>query len=377
MAGEPIKKISVLNDELDVKLFIYIAKRNILFPIAFIAMALAGSWLYLRYTPPVFQTSAILQLGGENQANRFLSTVNIYEDDMAKQIELVRSSVFQHRALSNLPLNISYFTKGRVLNNELYKNAPFRVEARAKNSALYGIPINIDFIDQSNVMISYTINGQGQQRREFASGRMTSLPDLDIMVEVLNPSIYEEQQSVFTRNPYFFVINNPETAISRYSPDIKINVLNASARTILISNTGTNAQKASDIVNAMAEEFNVFDLEKKAESANNILEFIDRQLDVVFDQLAEYPIYIFKANYSKRVFIQNVNRLVSESNISKLSIVLNAVDREYSSYGYDKGYAYGYYGGYGYGYYEESMSSSSKGLSLFKPITKRFKKWFK
>ncbi len=812
MAGEPIKKISVLNDELDVKLFIYIAKRNILFPIAFIAMALAGSWLYLRYTPPIFQTSAILQLGGENQANRFLSTVNIYEDDMAKQIELVRSSVFQHRALSNLPLNISYFTKGRVLNNELYKNAPFRVEARAKNSALYGIPINIDFIDQSNVMISYTINGQGQQRREFASGRMTSLPDLDIMVEVLNPRIYEEQQSVFTRNPYFFVINNPETAISRYSPDIKINVLNAAARTILISNTGTNAQKASDIVNAMAEEFNVFDLEKKAESANNILEFIDRQLDVVFDQLAEsemeldgfkkehnideatitplpalharigdyanqivmleledrifseieeslqaeddidiykliaflsgsefrgtisslltalqeqlmererllyevtpnsrqiealdyqisiqkrllvesitalknnirsriadleekiedfesalasrstrfnmiefsrlqrvysinerfynqlvekkaeysisragfvsqsiilersrppsqpispiarnvylssllaaiflgagiillkylfyneipslhdilkytnspvlgvipkykseippnqllvlkkpksliaeslrsirtnlqfinnepgsklvaitstisgegktffamnlagilafsdkkvividldmrkpkihlgfntenvkgvstilsgidqiddcikpsrvknldfitagpvppnpseliltsrmdelvnylkerydyviidnppvgivtdgmksvlmaeYPIYIFKANYSKRVFIQNVNRLVSESNISKLSIVLNAVDREYSSYGYDKGYAYGYYGGYGYGYYEESMSSSSKGFSLFKPITKRFKKWFK
>jgi tyrosine-protein kinase Etk/Wzc len=287
MAGEPTKKISVLNDELDVKLFIYIAKRNILFPIAFIAMAIAGSYLYLRYTPPVFQTSAILQLGGESQANRFLSTVNIYEDDMAKQIELVRSSVFQQRALSSLPLNISFFTKGRVLNNELYKNTPFRVEARVKNSALYGTPINIDFIDRNKVLISYTINGQSQQRREFQAGRFTSLPDLDITVDVMNQRIYEEQQSVFTRNPYFFVLNNPETAISKYSPNIKINVLNAAARTILISNTGTNAQKASDIVNAMAEEFNVFDLEKKAESANNILEFIDRQLDVVFDQLAE------------------------------------------------------------------------------------------
>jgi len=290
MTGEPTKKISALNDELDIKLFIYIAKRNILFPIIFIAIALGGSYLYLRYTPPVFQTSAILQLGGEGQANRFLSTVNIYEDDMAKQIELIRSSVFQQRALSSLPLNISYFTKGRVLNNELYRNAPFRVETRVKNSSIYGVPVNIDFLGRNKIQVAYTINGQSQQRKEFNSGEQVSLPDFELSVQVLNPRIFEEQQSVFTRNPYFFVLNNPETAISKYAPNIKINVLNAAARTILISNMGTNAQKASDIVNAMSEEFNVFDLEKKAESANNILEFIDRQLDIVFDQLAESEI---------------------------------------------------------------------------------------
>lgn len=286
MAGEPLKKISVLNDELDVKLFLYIAKRNILFPIAFIVLAIGGSWLYLRYTPPVYQTSAILQLGGQNQTSSILSTVNIYEDDMAKQIELIRSSVFQQRALMQLPLDVSYFTKGRVLNFELYKNAPFRVEAKVKNGSLYGIPVQVDFVDQEKVVINYEINGKGPQRQEFQSGRNISLPDLDIKVEVINPRIFQEQQSVFTRNPYFFVLNNPETAISKFSPDIKINVLNAAARTILISHTGTNPQKASDIVNAMAEEFNVFDLEKKAESANNILEFIDRQLDLVFDELA-------------------------------------------------------------------------------------------
>ncbi|TVQ18511.1 MAG: polysaccharide biosynthesis tyrosine autokinase [Bacteroidetes bacterium] len=75
--------------------------------------------------------------------------------------------------------------------------------------------------------------------------------------------------------------------------------------------------------------------------------------------MADYPIYIFKANYSKRMFIQNVNRLIGESHISKLSVVLNAVDKEYSSYGYDKGYSYGYYyGGYGsgYGYYDDQIN---------------------
>lgn len=286
MATEAPRKISTLNDELDVKLFIYIAKRNLIFPAAFILIALAGSYLYLRYTPPVFQTSAILQLGSESQANHLLSHLYYYEDDMAKQIELIRSSIFQQRALANLPLAISYYSRGRVLNNELYKNSPFIVEATVKNSALYGVPINIDFFENNKVLITYNLNGHNQQRKEFTAGETVILPDLDIKVEVVNPRIYEEQQSVFTRNPYFFVINIPETAISKSASNVKINVLNAAARTILISNTGHNAQKAADIVNVMTQEFNVFDLEKKAESANNILEFIDRQLDVVFSQLA-------------------------------------------------------------------------------------------
>lgn len=72
--------------------------------------------------------------------------------------------------------------------------------------------------------------------------------------------------------------------------------------------------------------------------------------------MADYPIYVFKANYSKKIFIQNVNRLITQNNISKLSIVFNSVDKEYSSYGYDKGYSYGYYfGGHGtdHGYYDD------------------------
>ncbi len=286
MATEAPRKISTLNDELDVKLFIYIARQNIMFPVAFILMALAGSYLYLRYTPSVYQTSAILQLGSENQANQLLSNIYYYEDDLAKQIELIRSSVFQQRALASLPLAISYYTRGRVLNNELYKNAPFRVEANVRNPAIYGVPISIDFSENNKVIISYAINGHNQQRKEFIAEETAILPDFDLTVEIKNPQIYEEQRSVFTRNPYFFVINNPETAISKYAPNIKINVLNAAARTILISTTGTNAHKVADIVNVMTQEFNVFDLEKKAESANNILEFIDRQLDVVFGQLA-------------------------------------------------------------------------------------------
>ena len=286
MAAET-KKISTLNDELDIKLFLYIAKQNILFPIAFVIIAITGAYLYLRYTPPVYQTSAILQLSTENQATRILPTAALYDDDIAKQIELLRSSVFLQRSLSKLPLEISYFTKGTVLNNELYRNAPFLVDVRVRNPRIYGVPVYVDFSGSGEVLLTYTINGQTQQKIEFQSGVPASTPDFDIELEVFNYRAIAEQQSIFSRNSYFFLINNPETIASKYAGDIKINVLNAAAKTILISCSGTNAQKAADIVNIIAEEFNIYDLEKKAESANNVLAFIDKQLDLIFDKLTE------------------------------------------------------------------------------------------
>jgi capsular exopolysaccharide synthesis family protein len=70
-------------------------------------------------------------------------------------------------------------------------------------------------------------------------------------------------------------------------------------------------------------------------------------------QKADYPIYIFRADYSKRNFIQNVDRLFNETNIKKLSVLLNGVDIDRKNYGYNYGYGYGYGYGTSYGYYDE------------------------
>jgi capsular exopolysaccharide synthesis family protein len=84
-------------------------------------------------------------------------------------------------------------------------------------------------------------------------------------------------------------------------------------------------------------------------------------------KIADYPIYIFRADYSKKHFVQNVDRLINENGITKLSVILNGVDIErnkygsYYGYGYGYGYGYAYGGGHGYnnGYYDGEDSRSS------------------
>ncbi len=288
MTHRKLKKISNINDEFDLKLFLYITRKNILYLVIFLILALGGAFLYLRYTPPVYQTSSVIQISGEEQTQRILPeiTTAFFDDDIAKQIELMRSQTFMKRALEKLPLEKSYYSKGRFLNFELYKNSPFTVNTNVKCSSIYGVPVFVEFIDKENVIISYG-NDANLKEKEVVIGNIVTFPEVELSIDINNFDVIEEQQSLFSKNSFFFVINNPENIVKKYANKIEINLLNAAAKTIQITIEDNNPRKAADIVNSMAEEFGVYELEKKTESANKVLNFIDNQLDLAFDQLTE------------------------------------------------------------------------------------------
>ena len=92
-------------------------------------------------------------------------------------------------------------------------------------------------------------------------------------------------------------------------------------------------------------------------------------------QKADYPIYIFRAEYSKKNFIQNVDRLFNEFRLNRLSIVLNGVDINKRTYGYNYGYGYGYGYAYtsSYGAYYEEQNRKKKSKKSVKNIIKKAK----
>ncbi len=287
MTASNYKKISTLNDEIDLKLFLYIARKNFIYLALLLAIAFTGSYLFLRYTPPIYQASSIIQISSDVDKKNIMPASGFYDDDIAKKIELLRSSIFLQRALSKLPLETSYFNKGKFLNYELYKSTPFIVESRISNPAIYNNPIYLDFLNDSSAVLSYKINGDNQKKQDIKIGVWEELPEFAIKIRIVNYASIKDHQSLFSRNSHFFILNNPENIVTSYVGNIRISVLNAAAKTIRITCDGENAQKTSDIVNIIAEEFNIYDLEKKAESANNILTFIDKQVYAVYDKLTE------------------------------------------------------------------------------------------
>ncbi len=119
-----------------------------------------------------------------------------------------------------------------------------------------------------------------------------------------------------------------------------------------------------------AELINSDNKQKLIQELQNIYEIIiidTPPIGIVTDamellKIADYPVYVLRANYSKHDFINNINKVKNENKIKKLSVVLNSLGDGISNYGYGHGY------GYGYGYYSDEGTSS---ISFWNKIFKK------
>ncbi|MBI4932041.1 MAG: polysaccharide biosynthesis tyrosine autokinase [Bacteroidetes bacterium] len=292
------ERVSSLSSDFELGLFFFLIRKNLFWIFLFFTISFACAYLYLRYTPQVFQSKTILQINSENEASKILNVQNINEEGqngIAKSLEFLRSKVFFVRALSSLPLKTTYFAEGTFRKNEHYNNSSYSAEATIKHNVIYGQRVYIHFDNKNNGEINYNTEGKDHSYK-FLVGNWLSTPEMDIKIIVSDFSQIESQQSAVKENTLYFVINNFDMLADEYFSRLNVRVISEAAKTIEISFQDNNAVKTADVVTAMADQFIDYDVEKKGESAQKILSFLDEQLSIVYDRLknAETLIYTFK-----------------------------------------------------------------------------------
>jgi tyrosine-protein kinase Etk/Wzc len=315
------ERITNFSNEFEPALFLAMAGKSILWAILFFTVSLTTAFLYLRYTPKVYESSTILQINNSNNANKVLDAKNIYEGDaedkqLAGDIELLRSRVFLKRALSTLPLSVSYFEEGTFKTNEHYKESPYTVESKLKTGDIRGIRIYITRKSPVSGEITYTIPGKSPITRTFKSGEwITDLPQAELNITLIDKSWKGNTGN--KKKQFYFVINDLESLAASYNPRLSVTMLSDAAKTVKILFRDNNALKTSDVVNAVSSEFISYDVERRGESAKSVLEFIDNQLESVFNRLknSEATLGSFKREYklseNKELTITNMARLNS------------------------------------------------------------------
>jgi len=269
------------NDEFDFKLFLNITRKSLKIIIAFCLVLFAAVFVYLRYTKPVYEAACIVQINTDDKAEKLFENKTYYEDDLFRKIEIMRSPVFMQRVLSKLPLDVSVFVKGNILNFELYKDLPFNVEYELTDSSFYGIPVLLEIRD-SGFAITEINNVSADKHFKFHESVV--LPQ----VKFLLTPIKGDAAAFFAANQgkqFILSFNDMEELTNRYAQQVVIEVVNDVAKTIRISLKDSHPVKAADIVNHIAQEFAAFDVEYQKNSSNSILDFIDTQLGLVEENL--------------------------------------------------------------------------------------------
>ncbi len=289
-------RVAKLSSDFEIGLFFYLLKKSVAWIALFFVIAVSSAYLYLRYTPQVFESKTIMQISAENEATKILNVQNAYENqnDIARSIELLRSKVFFRRALSTLPLKITYFAEGTFRSNEHYGVNAYTAETDVQGN-INGVKIYVHFENESGGTINYFV-GKKINEFNFKTGEWLRTPEMNLKIKINNWSQIQEDQNAVKENKLFFIVNDFDNLANQYYSRLNVRLLNDAAKTIEISFQDNNAVKAAAIVSAMANEFIGYDIEKKGESANKVLAFLDDQIAVVGDHLrnAETSIYSFK-----------------------------------------------------------------------------------
>lgn len=303
------KRIPLINEQFDLYVFLHVVRKSIWLILIVILCFVLGSFVYLRYTPPVFQAASILQVSSSNKTNKILQLEGVYEDDeIAQVIELIRSKEFLKRTFSKLPIEISYYNKGTFLSSELYRSSPYEVTSNVHSNFMYEVPFYISFEDEDSFVLTYSL-GDVEYKYNLRVGEWNFIEGIDLMIDVSNFNQIQQAQDDIKHDSYLFVVNNPSTLLAKHIENLEIRLLNHSAKTIEISYLDNNAVKTSEIVNTVAEEFLKYEIEKKKESADNVLDFIEHQLKIVYGQLSnvETKIHDFKTEKGVTAFGNNIS----------------------------------------------------------------------
>lgn len=292
-------KISSLNNEFDIDIVKSVFFKNWYVIPFIIIIGLTSSYIYLRYTKPLYESSAIIQRTSKDEGKRILEIDNFEQDSkLSEDVELLRSTFLLEKAIKNLNLNISYFSEGEILTEEKYLQSPYHITCFGlKDSTLLGKPI---YVRSNLANIEIVFNHQGSEH--VIPVQSSEVVDNEFFNLAFKINDQPRFNSDVAENKLYFVFNDFQSLTNRLHKDLNVFVVNPDAKTIQINFKSNNSTLSSDLVSALIQTFFEYDLEKKSQSSENILTFIDNQLDTVFNQLkiSEVDIQSFRdSNNSK------------------------------------------------------------------------------
>ncbi|HNU57680.1 MAG TPA: polysaccharide biosynthesis tyrosine autokinase, partial [Flavobacteriales bacterium] len=280
------ERITNFSQEFEIGLFIFILNRSLVWIALVMLTALASAFIYLRYTAPTYEARSVLQLRNNNTAKQILSMNSFGEETqlLEADVELMRSKVFLARVIDQLPFEVSYYNRGQILTEEYYVWSFFKVhDLVIQDSSIVDVPVNLVFDGKDAFRLWYSVQGV-QFEGTYKPFETLRTKHFSCRITVDDHPLLNDPE---TKQNLYFRINSRNGLIGRYAPKLIVDVADYTAKTVSISFRDENPKLALDMVATAAKEFIVWDVERRSESAENVIEFIRTQKDTVASALRE------------------------------------------------------------------------------------------
>ena len=263
---------------------------------------IAGAWLYLRYTEPVYQMSARILIKSDNSRKSSTSEMLSQMEDFGfltnsegidNEIEVIRSRMLLRDAVKDLKLYTEYRTVGSVIKPIAYKTQPVNVDLE---------PTRLDSLDKllltgvrsikielSKAGSTYVVDGNllmGSNADRHIHHQFKSLPaslktDYGVLTFTANSGHKWSEGTV-----YEVTIMPPMQVATQYLSRLKVEPVAKGSAVAQLTLKDKNVQRGLDFLSQLAQCYNRQANADKNEIALRTEEFINDRMAKINAELS-------------------------------------------------------------------------------------------
>jgi tyrosine-protein kinase Etk/Wzc len=254
------------------------------------------------YSERIYSVNASLLIKEDQPGNdltgvqKFLPGGDLFssQQNLQNEIGILKSFSLNYRVMQELPdFHVSIIGIGRrgISENRYYKNAPFIVVYDSINNQRKGPPVNIKITSINTYSIE--INGS-KIENEMLFGDRFNLAGFDFTLIKVGPDDFKYDPD--NSNRFIFWFNNLESLANSYRRKLSITPVIEEGTLMSLSISGVVARQECEYLNKLMEVYIDQGKELMTKTAENTIEFIDTQIELISDSLtfAEKRLESFK-----------------------------------------------------------------------------------
>ncbi|MBI9054674.1 MAG: polysaccharide biosynthesis tyrosine autokinase [Bacteroidales bacterium] len=278
-------------ESIDIKKYLFKFLANWYWFAIALSVALAIAYMVNRYSEPTYTISssliisdkqsdaasveAIVEQLGRSRVRRKATVVN--------EISILKSYKMAHLALEELDFGISYVGVGKreIAESKLYHNCPFIVIPDTSFTQKNNYPVNIKILSNKEYLLE--INDQFDIHKKLKFGQVFSSEIFKFKVKLRNPETFDFMKG--NSNKYFFKFQNSNSLANLYRNKLNIDVNDEKGSILNLKMNGFVPEKMAAYLNKLSDVYIRSALIEKNERAENTLNFIDDQLNIIVKDL--------------------------------------------------------------------------------------------
>ena len=242
------------------------------------------AYLFIRYTKNMYESESELKLDIKTDATELGIKASIEDQNVnlvSGEIEIIRSKLFLNRVLDSADLEVSLYSVGRVLDDELFFSGPATIQTLNKRHGMHNIPIRFEEID----LTSFMLRPADDEEITGRYGEPVLVGDLSLMVR--RNADYQRGQEV----GYFFTVNSRDALLDYLSANLTAEPLNFNANTIRLSFKDHNPFKAQYVLSKIDTLYLQYSNDQKNLANKQKIDWLANELGHIEKRMEDYETY--------------------------------------------------------------------------------------